>query len=82
MIRERLKELAVENLDIDPDQIDLDSKISDLDIDSIDLVDFIMVIEDEFSIEFSDEELDEIESFADIVSLIESKNLCLYLIID
>lgn len=74
MIRERLKELAVENLDIDPDQIDLDSKISDLDIDSIDLVDFIMVIEDEFSIEFSDEELDEIESFADIVSLIESKN--------
>lgn len=74
MIRERLKELAVENLDIDPDQIDIDSKISDLDIDSIDLVDFIMVIEDEFSIEFSDEELDEIESFADIVSLIESKN--------
>ena len=74
MIRERLKELAVENLDIDPDQIDLDSKISDLDIESIDLVDFIMIIEDEFSIEFSDEELDEIESFADIVSLIESKN--------
>jgi len=74
LIRERLKELAVENLDIDPDQIDLDSKISDLDIDSIDLVDFIMIIEDEFSIEFSDEELDEIESFADIVSLIESKN--------
>ena len=74
MIRERLKELALENLDIDPDQIDLDSKISDLDIDSIDLVDFIMIIEDEFSIEFSDEELDEIESFADIVSLIESKN--------
>ena len=74
MIRERLKELAVENIDIDPDQIDLDSKISDLDIDSIDLVDFIMIIEDEFSIEFSDEELDEIESFADIVSLIESKN--------
>lgn len=74
MIRERLKELAVENLDIDSDQIDLDSKISDLDIDSIDLVDFIMIIEDEFSIEFSDEELDEIESFADIVSLIESKN--------
>lgn len=74
MIRERLKELAVENLDINPDEIDLDSKISDLDIDSIDLVDFIMVIEDEFDIEFSDEELDEIETLSDIVSLIESKN--------
>lgn len=74
MIRERLKELAIENLDINPEDIDFESKISDLDIDSIDLVDFIMLLEDEFSIEFSDEELDEIESLADIVSLIESKN--------
>ena len=74
MIRERLKELAVENLDLDPSEIDFDSKISDLDIDSIDLVDFIMVIEDEYSVEFSDEELDEIETLADIVSVIESKN--------
>lgn len=74
MIRERLKELAIEHLDINPEEIGFDSKISDLDIDSIDLVDFIMVLEDEFSIEFSDEELDEIETLADIVSLIESKN--------
>ncbi|MDO5048223.1 MAG: phosphopantetheine-binding protein [Anaerococcus sp.] len=74
MIRERLEELAKENLDINIEDLDFDGKISDLDIDSIDLVDFIMVIEDEFSIEFSDEELDEIESLSDIVSLIESKN--------
>lgn len=74
MIRERLKELAVENLDLDPNEIYFDSKISDLDIDSIDLVDFIMLIEDEYSVEFSDEELDEIETLADIVSVIESKN--------
>ncbi|MDU2557986.1 MAG: phosphopantetheine-binding protein [Anaerococcus prevotii] len=74
MIRERLKELAIENLDLDPSEIDFDSKISDLDIDSIDLVDFIMLIEDEHSVEFSDEELDEIETLADIVSVIESKN--------
>ncbi|MDU3137146.1 MAG: acyl carrier protein [Anaerococcus prevotii] len=74
MIRERLKELAIENLNLDPSEIDFDSKISDLDIDSIDLVDFIMLIEDEYSVEFSDEELDEIETLADIVSVIESKN--------
>ena len=74
MIRERLKELAIENLDLDPSEIDFDSKISDLDIDSIDLVDFIMLIEDEYSVEFSDEELDEIETLADIVSVIESTN--------
>ena len=70
MIREQLVKLAEENLDIDTSDLDFESKISDMDIDSIDLVDFIMVIEEEFA----DEELDEIETLSDIVSLIESKN--------
>ena len=74
MIREQLVKLAEENLDIDTSNLDFESKISDMDIDSIDLVDFIMVIEEEFEIEFADEELDEIETLSDIVSLIESKN--------
>lgn len=74
MIREQLIKLAEENLDIDTSNLDFESKISDMDIDSIDLVDFIMVIEEEFDIEFTDEELDEIETLSDIVSLIESKN--------
>lgn len=74
MIREQLVKLAEENLDIDISDLDFESKISDMDIDSIDLVDFIMVIEEEFDIEFTDEELDEIETLSDIVSLIESKN--------
>ena len=74
MIREQLVKLAEENLDVDTANLDFESKISDMDIDSIDLVDFIMVIEEEFEIEFTDEELDEIETLSDIVSLIESKN--------
>ena len=74
MIREQLLKLAEENLDIDTSNLDFEEKISDMDIDSIDLVDFIMVIEEEFDIEFTDEELDEIETLSDIVSLIESKN--------
>ncbi len=74
MIREQLIKLAEENLDIDTSNLDFEEKISDMDIDSIDLVDFIMVIEEEFDIEFTDEELDEIETLSDIVSLIESKN--------
>ena len=74
MIREQLLKLAEENLDIETTDLDFESKISDMDIDSIDLVDFIMVIEEEFDIEFTAEELDEIETLSDIVSLIESKN--------
>ncbi|MDU1315770.1 MAG: phosphopantetheine-binding protein [Anaerococcus hydrogenalis] len=74
MIREELIELVKENLDIDVEEVDFDKSISDYDIDSIDMLDFIMAIEDKYDIEFSDDELDEIEKFSDVVSLIESKN--------
>ena len=74
MIRDELIELVKENLDINVDEIDFDKEISEYDIDSIDMLDFIMAIEDKYDIEFSDDELDEIEKFSDVVSLIESKN--------
>ena len=50
------------------------TKLSDLDIDSIDMLDFIMLIEEKFEIEFEEDELDEIETLGDIAELIESKN--------
>ena len=74
MIRDELVELVKENLDIDVEEVDFDKEISDYDIDSIDMLDFIMAIEDKYDIEFSDDELDEIEKFSDAASLIESKN--------
>ncbi len=74
MIREELIELVKENLDINEDEIDFEKEITDYDIDSIAMLDFIMAIEDKYDIEFSDDELDEIEKFSDVISLIESKN--------
>lgn len=74
MIRDELIELVKENLDINEDEIDFEKEITEYDIDSIDMLDFIMAIEDKYDIEFSDDELDEIEKFSDVISLIESKN--------
>ena len=74
MIREELIKLVKENLDINEDEIDFEKEITEYDIDSIDMLDFIMAIEDKYDIEFSDDELDEIEKFSDVISLIESKN--------
>ena len=74
MLRDELIELVKENLDINEDEIDFEKEITAYDIDSIDMLDFIMAIEDKYDIEFSDDELDEIEKFSDVVSLIESKN--------
>ena len=73
MIIDELNKLAEENLDIDTKDLDANTKLSDLDIDSIDILDFIMLIEEKYDIEFEEDELDEIESLDDIASLIESK---------
>lgn len=74
MLKEELKELAKENLDLDVENLDFNSKIDDLGIDSIDLLDFIMTLEEKYNIEFSDEELDEISTLEDIINIIEKKN--------
>lgn len=74
MIRDELIALANENLDIDFSEMEMTTKLSDLDIDSIDMLDFIMLIEEKFEIEFEEDELDEIEALGDIAELIESKN--------
>lgn len=74
MIRDELISLANENLDIDFSEMEMTTKLSDLDIDSIDMLDFIMLIEEKFEIEFEEDELDEIETLGDIAELIESKN--------
>ena len=70
MVREELIKLASDNLNIDFADMDMSTKLSD----SIDMLDFIMVVEDKYNIEFEEDELDEIETLSDIAELIESKN--------
>ncbi|SNK57302.1 acyl carrier protein [Streptococcus pneumoniae] len=45
----------------------------DLDADSVDLMEFILTLEDEFSIEISDEEIDQLQSVGDGVKIIQGK---------
>ena len=45
----------------------------DLDADSVDLMEFILTIEDEFGIEISDEEIDNLHSVADVLAVIKNK---------
>lgn len=45
----------------------------DLDADSVDLMEFILTVEDEFGIEISDEEIDNLQSVADVVAIIKDK---------
>lgn len=45
----------------------------DLDADSVDLMEFILTLEDEFNIEISDEEIDQLQSVEDVVKIIQAK---------
>ena len=45
----------------------------DLDADSVDLMEFVLTVEDEFGIEISDEEIDNLQSIADVLAIIKNR---------
>ena len=45
----------------------------DLDADSVDLMEFVLTLEDEFGIEITDEEIDQLQSVGDVVAVVKSK---------
>lgn len=44
-----------------------------MDADSVDLMEFVLTIEDEFGIEISDEEIDNLQSVADVLAIIKNR---------
>ncbi|MBQ7352025.1 MAG: acyl carrier protein [Clostridia bacterium] len=71
---EKVKKLLSEQLNIAPESVDLKSRvIEDLGADSLDVVEMLMVLEDEFNITVTDEESVELKTVGDIVKLIDSK---------
>jgi len=72
MIFEKVRSILAEQLDIDEDSITLDSAIiDDLGADSLDIVDLVMSLEDEFETEMPDEAIEDIKTVRDIVHFIE-----------
>lgn len=45
----------------------------DLNADSVDLMEFVLTVEDEFGIEISDEEIDNLQSVADVLEIIKNR---------
>lgn len=73
MVFERIKEILADQLDSDIDAMTMDSDIAnDLGADSLDVVELLMSIEDEFDIEIPDEEIENIKTIGDLVRYIEN----------
>ena len=73
MVLDKIKEILAERLSVDPDKITMNSLLEeDLDADSLDAIDIVMSIEDEFQVEVPDEVIADMKSVGDIVNFIEN----------
>ena len=72
---ERIRELLAEQLDIDEDKITMDSDIlEDFEADSLDVVDMVMTLEDEFGLEVPDEQIENFHTVGDVVRYVEENS--------
>ena len=74
-IKERIKKIVVEHLDVEEDKItESASFIDDLGADSLDTVELVMAFEEEFGIEIPDDAAESIQTFGDAVKFITEKS--------
>jgi len=73
MVFEKVKKLIVEQMGTEEDEITLETTSDDLGMDSLDLVEMVMVVEEEFDIEFLDEDAMNISTVGEMVDYIKNK---------
>ena len=72
MIFDKVKEILVDQLDVEEEKVTMEASIvDDLGADSLDLVDLVMSLEEEFDVEIPDEQVENIKTVGDIVNYIE-----------
>lgn len=72
MIFDKVKEIIVEQLGVDADDVNMESSfIDDLGADSLDIVELIMALEEEFDLEIPDEEAEKFPTVGDVVEYIK-----------
>lgn len=71
-IFDKIAEVVVDVLDIDPSEVSEDTTFDDLDADSLERLQLVTAIEDEFGVEIDDEKLLSLNSVSDAIDAIEA----------
>ena len=73
-IFEQVKKILCDQLDLEEEQVNEDSEvIDDLGADSLDIVDLVMTLEEEFDTEIPDEDIENLKTVGDIDKYIEER---------
>lgn len=71
---DKVKKLIMEEMDVEESQVTLEASFKDdLEVDSLDLFEMVMTLEDEFDIEIPSEDLESIKTVGDLVKYLEAK---------
>ncbi|MBI5837763.1 MAG: acyl carrier protein [Candidatus Eisenbacteria bacterium] len=71
---ERVKEIIAKELEVSPDQLTNDASfIDDLGADSLDTVELVMALEEEFGIDIPDEDADKIKTVGDVMNYLKNR---------
>jgi len=75
MVFERIREIICDQLDLEEDKVTMDSDImEDFEADSLDVVDLVMSIEDEFGLVVPDDQIENFRTVGDVVRYIEENS--------
>lgn len=70
----KIKDIIVEQLGVDPEKVKIEASfIDDLGADSLDIVELVMAMEEEFDIEIPDEDAEKLRTVGDVASYLEKK---------
>ena len=72
MIFDKIKDIIIEQLQVEESEVNMDTNLmKDLSADSLDAVEIIMAIQDEYGIEIPDEEAEKMQTVGDLVRYVE-----------
>lgn len=71
---EKIRGFLAEQLGVEPEKITMDSDLlNDFEADSLDIVDMVMTLEDEFGIEVPDDAIENLHTVGDVVRYVDSR---------
>lgn len=73
-VEDKVKEIIVEQLNVAAESVNPEASfIDDLGADSLDIVELVMTMEEEFDLEIPDEDAEKIKSVGDVITYVKTK---------